>query len=67
MAKCPSCGKIWFCKYPDDIHAHFADDEDRELDDMYVHCTKCKCPDCRKPGDRMTIEEEYYGKRNYNT
>lgn len=61
MARCPSCGKIWHCLNPDDIHAHFADgDEDN---DLYIHCERCKCPDCRKEGDRMTIEEEWYGRR----
>ncbi len=60
MARCPSCGKIWYCLNPDEMLTRYYPDGDIEVED--VHCNKCKCPDCRKEGDRMTIEEEYYGK-----
>lgn len=56
MAKCPECGKIWFCGNPDEQMGKYYEDD-------FIHCNKCKCPECRKPGDRMTIDEEYYGKR----
>lgn len=66
MAKCPECGKIWTCWNSDEALTRFYPEEDDNGNIIEVdggHCTKCKCPDCRRPGDRMTIEEEYYGKR----
>ncbi len=61
MARCPTCGKVWTCGNPDEwLSRMYPEDEEDEAD---PYCTKCKCPNCRKPNDRMTIDEEYYGKR----
>lgn len=64
MAKCPECGKIWVCGNSDETMRRYYPPDDENGNPVEAdHCGKCKCPDCRKPGDRMTIDEEYYGKK----